>query len=791
MLLASAALLVAAAPAFAAESVSILWPIHGQEVAAEGVPVRVDVRGLTAGETYRARVNGELVSEFVAPSPKMTPDFGIEMLPPHGVAALATDLDADGHGGYAYPGWADDSMRLFRPVAVELVHVRTDGSTRSVARDRVLVRDFRQLSTLTHATPALVSLEAELNDALSIQLSAGAIETHLGALALEQRPHTGVTPLEDQVEVLLGARGRPISELDGTYCTPVSNLDVVSPWDEPIVRAWRTVLHTAATAACTNAGLSCGVYRRNTDFCARPVGPARLTDLALPGPEGMWVEAGTDHLQVQWVPEVGTAGAVTQRFETWLEWNPDLVPEEVIDLALSTVTDDRVTLDLAFPAGHHDCVDMALPVADVGFGENVAVSPGTDARRTDVRTAGGLQVRSGATLVPEDLCAEPFLDAPPRTGTGGTMTDLSSGVGTAVRSVLADAWTTGWPGDSELHLLLEDALHFSNIGLRSEGPFALDLVHRTIDERRDGLPFPGHHRLEDHYGLRWTTASTARPLVPVIGSPMEVLAIRSPTPWWFGDWTTGHWAGDHAPVPGTPFDASIALPLFVLNQALAAAATEGGLDRTLAPSALTPTALGTCVGASSGCAVPLASTGTGLSAWIPKLGELGDTPLTVSIRHTLPPTVNLLANELIESNDTWDFLGEESLPRLLLHVGQVQVVFTDDAGTEVLVVDTDVFDPTLEVALGTSDGWLQASVAHGEWTAETHSTTLSDVPVRATLLTAMSGLMGGVVIPDVLSVIEGVAVPEVADLPGGSGRDQTEVGVVRTRDQLWWFLELH
>ncbi len=771
-------------------TVEITDPAHGLPTAVEAITVSLRLDGLDPSRDYRLLLNGETASlDFPGTTTEHT--IGGDILPADGFAMPQDALDDILHADYAYPEWVDDSSRLYRPLHVELIEEGIGGEADAiVAADRILITDIRRLNHATYASPAFVDRELTQPDAFAIQLTSDAVANFLPELALAQRPHTRIAPFEGRAADFIERRPGPVRAMASERCTTVNRLEELDLGVE--YELWRVGVQAAVLLLpdCHDVDAiledKCIVDNADVSFCATPTGPGAVTELQVGDPASLEIETQDDWLLSAWSTGEIQAWA-TQGFATYVKWSPS----EELGLEGTLLAE---ATQWAFAEGEHDCIDMPYQSDVAEILDAVILQPGpTVPERTDALTARHSALTSTGEVELYGLCAEPFLD-----DASDDRTDIvafTHGVQSRVNKTILGAWRQNAPSNMELHLLIEDALSFSNVGLREDGAFvSLEAPMDDIVEREMGLDYMPDASVAEPYGIRWTLASKAMP-VGGRGTPfVDHLEMRSGLPTFTGAWIPDGLSPVDAPEEGTPFDLSIVVGLHVLNQTLAAAASTELLRMDLTGAGLTYAHLDACdaLPADIDCADDVVMTGKGLSAWIPELNALGTTPLRILLEPTLAPTITMQDNHILSADDDWPWREEGPGRRLFLNVGQMQmrIVPADDLTKPVLIVNVDIFDPELQVDLNVSDAQLDVQASPTELDIRVHEHGFDAPPAGDALRLAVRPLVDSFVLPGIESALESIPAPEVAHLPAGDGLTQEVIGQERIHDQLWWFLAL-
>jgi len=771
-------------------TVQIIDPEHGRPTSAETITVALRLDGLDASRDYRLMLNGEVASaDFDGTATEWT--IGGEILPERGFAMPQEGLSVLFHGDYAYPGWVDDSSRLYRPLHVELVETGAGGEEDAiVAADRILITDLRRLRHAAYAAPEFVDRDVIQTDAIGIQLTSDAVADFLPALVLEHRPHRSIAPFETRASDFIASGEGLVSSMSSERCTTVSDLDVIELGSD--YEMWRLGMQAAVLLLpdCHDIDAlledKCVVDNGDVAFCAEPSEAGIVTELEVGGPESLEIETQDDWLLSAW--STGEIDALaSQGFMTRVKWSPS----ESLGPAARSLAE---ATQMWFPEGEHDCIDMPYQASGTEILDSVHLLPdpaSTD--RTLARTTRPSHFTSDGELELSGLCAESFLDDAP--DDRADIVAFQRGVKKRINGTIQTAWREGARSNMELHLLIEDALSFANVGRRESGDHvSLTAPIADVVERELGPDFVPDASVTDPYGIRWELGSKAV-AVEGIGTPfVDHLEMRSLLPTFTGAWVPDALSALDAPDEGTPYDLSLVVGLHLLNQTLAAAASTELLRMELTEAGLTYAHLDACGALPAGvdCADPVLMTGNGLSPWIPQLGHLGSTPLRIMLEPTLAPTITMQDNHILAFDDEWQFLEEGPGRRLFLNVGQVQLSIAPVAHptNPVLIVDIDIFDPNLNVDLAVSDSRLEVEAFPTELDIRVHEHGLEATPAEDELRLAVRPLVDLYVLPGIESALESIPVPEIANLPAGVGLGQEIIAEERIHDQLWWFLAL-
>ena len=773
-----------------AANLTIVSPNHGMDVDVNALSADVAINGLTPGQRYRLYINGELDHESICTTAGTFADsVGVAILPEDSLA-VGPDIILDDHPGYVYSTWSDDSARLFRPLRVELM-VETPSGWQQAARDRVLLTDMRAFDRDSSTIARTVTPGTPL-PSVSSQLTGAAIRREVGGLMLEQRPLPDMEPLENRVANTVVGDGLPVDTLSGEYCTPLDQLTVVKDEVQSqtalfrnAIRAGVTTLHATFPAVDPDHRLQANLD--NFVLCVEPTDAARITALDLPEVDAIDVESGTDATDVTWITAEPFVGTFDQALSGRVYWSADGLSGVVMDIFAHF----GVALAMPVAEGSLDCLDMPVgSLTPVTFTERVFIEPDASGMLSDVSASGLLDVDEMIGAASSWTCAEPMLNVG---GAHADVGDLLTDVEKAARRVLWENWMEGGTSDREAHRLLEDSLSWNEVGVRGPIDPRVTLGHQftTITERLDSASPAAVPT--DHSGVLWRGYSVASVVSPARGSFSWMLAQTPDLRINEGDTVPDSLTGELSDDGGTTYDLAISVSLDTFNQMLAEAGTSEALNPTVDAADLTPWMLGLCLWATDdGCTTPLPATGKGLSAWIPELAELDDTPLRLRFQQTLPPTLTFNGNHSITVADKYEMDEDTGNPLLLFHMGQAQLVIETDTASpiEVLVVNVDVFDPEASITLGESDGWLEAEFATGEFRAETLRTGLSTMPETSALTAALHTLVQHMLVSPAAVIVEEVPMPELADLPRAEDFAHTVIGQAHHDGQVEWFLTL-
>lgn len=316
----------------------------------------------------------------------------------------------------------------------------------------------------------------------------------------------------------------------------------------------------------------------------------------------------------------------------------------------------------------------------------------------------------------DGLCGHPVL--------AGSVAGLVGQVGATAAGLLDAAWDAGTPAPTQLGAGLEALLDSWTLAEGRDAPVAVDArMTELVELRADPDDWEAPQGLAAFYD------TAAEPLEPW---PLNDAMIFAPevVPW--PDTGALSWWG-------TPLDARLAVSTGAVNQVLAAAATTDVL------------------------AGPVSLEGVDVAALIPELAGQG--PLAASLRWPVAPAITMAPTGVV---------GDDAL---MLHIAGLELAFHPPGEPEspLLVLVVDALDPAFELALGETDGALEADLVLEQLAVTVGSHTLDRWPSEDGLATRVGPLLVAEIVPGLQDAVALLPVPEFQGLQAGVRLVEPEV----------------
>lgn len=683
-----------------AAELRVLSPASGEELRRDQIELDVEVLGEPL-TSYAVHVNGDQATVVV-----LTDDAG------RGVGGGTVDIfplmrARVGHG--SGDGAAPDLH--YRTLALEMWGP-VDGvwSSQPLARERVSLVDLRDWDD---DVDPLLDPDQVLIDGLAVGLTAEGLAT-LEAPLVAELP---AAPLRAFDSVLAEVVGQGVAaggtDLAPGTCVPLDETPLsLQAWLAPEIA---TLLGHAATVPVCKRALdlsAVGAWQAAVvayGYEIRPTLGSR-SDLAI------CVE-GLDATLVDLWTEGHAVGLEADDDRVLVEtWH--LGPAGRVDVALDAwlvykggayeagpcgvVQAERVPQDLAI------CPDLPVgaelaggPPVSLGLAPDLS-GYGLDADQEDPSESSLWD--AWVDPVQDALCGHPVLAEP--------VASMVESVGPTAAVLLDSAWDAGAPDATQLSSGLEALLASWSLGVHDEGPVRVDAeLTELVELRADPMDWEAPQGLVAFYD---TVAEPQEPWplnqAPVFAPEVVPWPDTGALSWW-----------------GTPIDARIAVSTGAVNQVLAAAAQTDVLARE----------------------VDL--TGLDLGNLLP---ELAGRELVGRLTWRLAPVVTMVPGD-VEGDDA-----------LMLHLAGVELVVHPGGHPDqaLVVVAIEGVDGAFELALGETDGALEADLVLASLTLTVVRHELSRWPEEQRLVEALEVGLEAALVAGIQDAVAMLPVPEFQGL---------------------------